>query len=109
MAIEKIKKLEEKIKSSPTLTPHHKEELLQLMSELQDELSGLEKTDASSAQDIAGKTGESTTKAISKPEKESVEESIDKLQNSVSEFEVSHPHLVQIINRICIMLSDIGI
>jgi ABC-type transporter Mla subunit MlaD len=34
---------------------------------------------------------------------------LDKLHKSVGEFETEHPKLVDTVNRLCIMLSDIGI
>ena len=39
----------------------------------------------------------------------SSETPLKELETSVEEFEVSHPRLVRVINRICIMLSSIGI
>lgn len=109
---EKINAIEEKIKHSQAIDQAGKDELLELLDELNTELTKLENSRANTGrgQDIVGKTGRFAEQVIAGDgETSKVNQAGSELRNSVAEFEVSHPKLVQIINRICIMLSDIGI
>lgn len=108
MALDKIGEIECKIKSAEKLDDNQKAELLILMTELKKELSGVASQE--SARKIASHAEKSTDIALS--DKNIIKENpnpLNELENSVGGFEVSHPHLVQIVNRICIMLSNIGI
>ncbi len=42
-------------------------------------------------------------------EKEELKESEDKMKHLVGEFEANHPELAELINRISLMLSNIGV
>ena len=42
-------------------------------------------------------------------QKEELQALLEKLQNQAEEFEVTHPELVDTINRICVMLANLGI
>lgn len=82
------------------------------MRSLKTELADIKNEHPQTAHSIADKAQSSTEKILSKEsstESETLQENIDGLQKTVGEFEVSHPKLVQVVNRICIMLSDIGI
>ena len=110
MTLKKIEAIEKKIQEASQVDAKSKEDLLDLMSDLKNELAHLKKSHANSAHDIADKTQTSTEQILDKDsQKEQLQKDIDGLQLSVEEFEVSHPKLVQIINRLCMMLSDIGI
>lgn len=111
MAAETIKKIEKKIKDNSELEPNKKIELLELMGKLKLELQQLQKTDSCKALTIAELTGASTQNALKDQPGSEVTSGhpLKDLETSVEEFEVSHPELVRIINRICIMLSSIGI
>ncbi len=111
MGVETIKKIEEKIQNNAALDRNKKAELLELMGNLKLELAQLQKTDSSKARAIAELAETSTQKAFEAltAVDVSTETPLKELETSVDEFEVSHPRLVRIINRICIMLSSIGI
>lgn len=42
-------------------------------------------------------------------EKQELQALIEKLQEQAEEFEVTHPELVDTINRLCMMLANMGI
>lgn len=110
MSLKKIEALEKKIESASKIDAKIKEDLLDLMRSLKTELSDLKNINPDSAHDIADKTQVSAEKVLSSDNnKNELQENIDGLQGTVEEFEVSHPKLVQIVNRLCMMLSDIGI
>lgn len=111
MSAETIKEIEEKIQNNAALGKAKKAELLELMGNLKLELKQLQKTDSGKAQEIADLAGASTQKAFDAlaAVEVSSETPLKELETSVEEFEVSHPRLVRVINRICIMLSSIGI
>jgi mevalonate kinase len=110
MSLKKIENLEKKIESTSQIDAKIKEDLLDLMRSLKTELSDLKNINPDTAHDIAEKTQVSAEKILSSDNKKNeLQENIDSLQGTVEEFEVSHPKLVQIVNRLCMMLSDIGI
>lgn len=46
---------------------------------------------------------------LSEQEKEDLQGLLEKLQEQAEEFEVTHPELIDTVNRICVMLSNLGI
>ena len=110
MSLKKIEELEKRIESTSQIDAKIKEDLLDLMRSLKTELTDLKKAHPDTAHAIADKTKLSTEKVLCSENKQSeLQEHIDGLQETVGEFEVSHPKLVQTVNRFCMMLSDIGI
>lgn len=87
-----------------------KAELLTLLGTLKSEVAELSKTHGEQAQSIAGFTEVSTHEATREaPNPALVRHSLDGLSASVEGFEQSHPRLVDIVNRICTTLSNLGI
>ena len=110
MSLNKIEAIEKKIESTSQIDAKIKEDLLDLMRSLKTELNESKDIHPDTAHNIADKTQASAEKIISSDnEQNELQESIDGLQEAVGEFEASHPKLVQVVNRLCIMLSDIGI
>jgi len=92
------------------LTPEAREELLGLVDRLSHELESLAQTNSELAQSISGFAGISTYEAT-RPNgnEETLDYALKGFASSVDAAEASHPKLVAIVNRICNMLSDIGI
>jgi phage I-like protein len=87
-----------------------REELLRLLDTLKAEVAGLSQTHAAQAQSIAGFTAVSTHEATREEKNPHlVQLSLKGLASSVEEFEASHPRLVEVVNRICTTLSNLGI
>ena len=102
-----ISKIEGKLENAGSLNDQTRRELLALLATLKTEIT---KVDADQAQSIAGFTQALTHEAI-RDEKhpELLKLSLEGLSASVDGFEKSHPKLVEIVNRICTALSNIGI
>ena len=110
MSLKKIEAIEQKIQATSQIDTKIKEDLLDLMRSLKTELTDLKKINPNGAHNIADKAQVSTEKVLTSDNKQNeLQKDIDGLQETVEEFEVSHPKLVQVVNRICMMLSDIGI
>ncbi len=105
-----ITKLEAKLQETSSVNPETREELLNLLGQLKAEITDLSHSNAEQAANIAGHTEFSTREAMS-PEKnpESLNRSLNELSASVEGFESSHPKLVEVVNRIATMLSNLGI
>jgi TRAP-type uncharacterized transport system substrate-binding protein len=87
-----------------------KTRLLRLLSSLQDEVSELSKIDNEQAESITGFAQTSAHEATRKDKNEDLLDlSLKGLTSSVGELESSHPKLVEIVNRISQMLSNMGI
>jgi len=105
-----IGKIEERIRSADSITEERKRELLQLLGTLKSEMSKLSTTHDEDAQSIAGFTELSAHEATrSQQNPELLNLSLKGLSSSVEGFEKSHPQLVQIVNAISQMLSNLGI
>jgi hypothetical protein len=84
--------------------------MLSLLENLKREIGPLAKTHAEQASSIAGFTDLSSSEATRlEKNPELLRLSLDGLRKTVDEFEASHPRIVGIVNRICMMLSDSGI
>jgi|SRR6185295_15869059 Mg2+ and Co2+ transporter CorA len=105
-----IKKIEARIESGESLSPERKSELLQLLGKLKSEVTELSKTHGEQAESIAGFTEQSAREATrSEQNPELLQLSLKGLASSVDGFEKSHPRLVQVVNTISNMLSNLGI
>ncbi len=110
MIHETIEKLEASVQQASALKPENKAELLGLLNRLKGEIGELAKTDAEQAHSIAGFAAVSTHEATrTNPDPKLLELSLDGLSHSVSDFEDTHPRLVQVVNSICNALSNLGI
>jgi hypothetical protein len=105
-----ITNIENKIQHNASIKDKEKTELLQLLSSLRDEVSELSKTDKEHAESITGFAQTSAHEATRKDKKDDLLDiSLRGLTSSVNELEGSHPKLVEIVNRISYMLSNMGI
>ena len=105
-----ISEIEAKLQNSTSITPEARRELTELLAKLKTEVTDLARTDADQAQSIASFVQASTHEATrAEKDEEQLKSSIAGLSSSVDGFEESHPQLVQIVNRICTTLSNLGI
>ena len=105
-----LNEIEAKIRSAENLSDQRKRELLQLLATLKTEVGALSKTHGEQAESIAQFAKISAHEATrGKQSPELRELSVRGLQSSVEGFEKSHPHLVEIVNRISNTLSNLGI
>jgi hypothetical protein len=105
-----IGEIEAKIRGTDAIPDDRKRELIKLLGTLKTEVDALSKTHDEQAQSIAGFAQLSAHEATrGKQNPELRELSIRGLHSSVEGFEQSHPKLVQIVDRICNTLSNLGI
>ena len=105
-----ITNIENKIKRNTSIKDKERTELLKLLSSLKVEVSELSKTDNEHAESITGFAQTSAHEATRKDKNEDLLDlSLKGLTSSVNELESSHPKLVEIVNRISYMLSNMGI
>jgi hypothetical protein len=110
MIRETISEIESRLQNSASLNEETKQELRDLLSKLKAEITELARTDADQARSIAGFADSSAHEATRTDKKpELLQHSLDGLSASVQGFEESHPQLVQLVNRICTTLSNLGI
>jgi len=92
------------------LTPQARQELLDLVNRLGSELEALAHTDKELAQSVSGFAVLSAHEATrANGNEETLDYALKGLSSAVGEAEVSHPKLVEVVNRICKMFADIGI
>ena len=102
--------IEKIIRASEALQADQKVELLRLLTTLKSEIATLEHTHADHAESVIGLTERSMHEAIRQPKDPQLADSaLQELAASVAELEVSHPQLVNVVNAISVLLSNIGI
>jgi Domain of unknown function (DUF4404) len=102
--------IEERVRNTSALPEKNRDELLDLLGQLKSQVNSLSQTNHEQAQSIAGFTDLSAheaTRATKNPKL--LQHSVDGLQSSVDDLEVSHPKLVAVVNRLADMLSNMGI
>ena len=110
MIQETIKKIEQRVKGSQTLSDTGRQELLGLLKDLKGEMDGLSQTDREQAQSITSYFDISTHEVTRQGKQPKLlQHSLEGLSASVDGFETSHPKLVMVVNRICTTLSNLGV
>jgi predicted TIM-barrel enzyme len=110
MLAETLAKLEMNIRTSDAIEADKKAELLRLLSTLQAEIAVLEPTHAEHAANVVELTERSMQEVIRQTkDPELIASATQGLSASVEELEVSHPQLVQVVNALSMLLSNMGI
>lgn len=103
-----LQEIKDKLSGESTLSAEKKAELLGMLDELEGEMGSVESSEH--AENIRGHIMRSADE-VTKEEKDPdlIEKAINELKDSVTEFEVSHPKLVESVNNISAMLASMGI
>ncbi len=103
-------KIRTQLDQSPELSPEHREELTLLVDSLAIEIQSLSKTHPDDSNSISGFAHLSTQEAI-RPTKrpDLLKHSLDGLSASVVGLETEHPKITAAVNRLCSLLSNMGI
>jgi hypothetical protein len=110
MIQDRIAKIEAKLHSTEHLSPETRAELLGLLADLKAEVGPLAETHGELAQNITQYTDAAVDQATREDKQaDSASEAFEGLTSSVRDFEVSHPRLVQIVDRLALTLSNMGI
>lgn len=105
-----IAAIEEKVKQLDSMKQETRAELLGLLGTLKTEIEELAQTCREEAESILGFASVSTHETMRQDKNPHlVKVALEGLAASVKGFETSHPTLVGTVNRICIMLANIGI
>lgn len=105
-----IQKIEQRLRNAPSLSEAKRAELLNLLGRLRSELDQLPDSHTEQAQSVTAFADVSTheaTRDATNPDLLSI--SLQGLESSVSDFEASHPKLVEVVNALATMLSSLGI
>ena len=110
MIQDRIAKIEATLQSAGNLPDETRAELLDLLADLKAEVAALPATHGEDAQSIARFADASVHEATRHARKpDQTDAALKGLTASVEGFEASHPRLVEIVNRIAVALSNMGI
>lgn len=105
-----FKKIEKRISGASDIPDDSRQELAELLTTLRDEVTALSKTHPEHSESIAGFADISSLEATkSKQQPELLKPALQGLEASVMEFENEHPKMTQLVNRISLLLSNMGI
>lgn len=110
MIQDRINKIEETLRNSPNLGAETRDELLGLLQDLKAEVEPIITSHGDDAASIAHFADASVHEATRSQQKPAlVEAALKGLSTSVQGFEASHPRLVQVVDRLALTLSNMGI
>lgn len=110
MIEETIRRMETRLADSASMDDARRQELLGLLGQLRDEVSGLSTASPDQADSIAGYAQLSALEATRKDgSPDQLDHALQGLTSSVKGFEESHPKLVQVVNAITTTLSNLGV
>lgn len=110
MTKETMEQIRTRLLQSDSLSAEQRHELLHLVDDLGNEVARLSKTRSEDAESITGFVNLSTREATREARNpQLLETAMQGLSLSIREFETSHPKLVQTVNGISSMLSNLGI
>jgi len=110
MIPERIAQIEATLRNSPSIPDATRQELLELVAGLKTEVAPLVSTHGDSVDQIAGSADAAVQAAVRREEQpEEAAQAVEGLAASVRDFEISHPKLVQIVDRLAVTLSNMGI
>ncbi len=105
-----IAKIQQRLEQSSNLPVEKRRELLALIAQLKTEIDGVASADPDRARSITGFTELSAHEATrDQPSQATMKSAIAGLESTVKGFEVAHPKLTAVVNRIAESLSNLGI
>ena len=110
MIPERLAQIEATLRNSPNIPEATRQELLELVASLKAEVGPLAATHGETAEQIAGSADAAVQAAVHRGEEpEQAAQAVEGLAASVRDFEASHPKLVEIVDRLALTLSNMGI
>ncbi len=107
MIPERLAKIEATLRKSSNIPESTRQELLDLVAGLKAEVAPLVEENAHAIADSAHAAVEAAVRREKHPEGPA--EALEGLAASVREFEATHPRLVEIVDRLALTLSNMGI
>jgi hypothetical protein len=109
MIEERLQKIEAQLNKADNLSTETRAELLSLITDLRAEISALPESLNEDAHSITRFVDASTHEATRSEKKPLLlGAALSGITTSVEEFEVSHPRLAETLNRIAVILSNMG-
>jgi DNA-binding NarL/FixJ family response regulator len=110
MIPERIAQIEATLNNADNVPEATRRELLELLASLKAEVASLVATNREGAQQITGRAETAVQAAVRREEQpDEAAEAVEGLASSVRDFEASHPKLVQVVDRLALVLSNMGI
>ncbi len=105
-----LRKIEERLRGAGSIDSGQRSELLELVGALKEEISALEGSQPEHARSIAGFADLSTHEATRDAKRpELLSHALGGLTSSVQGFEQAHPRLTEVVNRLALLLSNMGV
>jgi len=105
-----LDKIEKMLMQSAAVKESGKAELLDLLTTLRKEIDDLSQIHYEHAESIVGFARLSAHEAVRREKNTALLSlSIEGFTSSVEGFEISHPKLTEIVNKLCTMISNLGI
>jgi hypothetical protein len=109
MIPERLAKMEATLRNSANIPEATRRELLDLVAGLQAEVGPLVETHAQAADGIADRAQAAVEAAVHRDEHPDKAVALEGLAASVRQFEATHPRLVEVVDRLALTLSNMGI
>jgi len=110
MIPDRIAQIETTLRSAANIPDPTRQELLDLLASLKAEMAPLAATHSATVEQITGSADAAVQAAVHREEQpEEAAQAAEGLAASVRDFEASHPQLVQIVDRLAVILSNTGI
>jgi len=110
MIPERLAQIEATLRNSATIPETTRQELLDLVAGLKAEVAPLAATHGQSVEQITDTADAAVQAVVRRPEQPGeAAEAVSGLAASVRDFEASHPRLVEIVDRLALTLSNMGI
>lgn len=110
MSANLIERIESKLQEQSGLDEASRRELLSLLADLKSEVGALAGEHGDHAESIAGFAGAATHEAMrAQRNPDLLKLAVAGLATSVKDVETDYPRLVETVNGICTMLSNLGI
>jgi len=110
MIPERIAQIEATLRSADNIPDATRQELLNLLASLKAEIVPLAATHGATVEQITGSADAAVQAAVHREEQPAeAAQAAEGLAASVRDFEASHPQLVQIVDRLAVILSNTGI
>ena len=110
MIPERITQIEATLRNSANIPDGTRQELLDLLAGLKAEMVPMAATHGETVEHITGSADAAVQAAVRREEQpDEAAQAVEGLAASVRDFEASHPQLVQIVDRLAVTLSNMGI
>ena len=103
-----LRKLQEKLSNLDKVSERERQELGNLVEQLQQELNELAVNDHDKAVEIGSAVQDTASQALHGGTAEA-QLAADDFTSIIEKLEISHPRLTDVVNRMCKVLADIGI